>query len=166
MSNPYETPQAHSFATTVTPHRLDRGVLFIGVVLLIAGLSSIIGFVSPAVRNFVMPRFGWIGLLISINSLMFIYMWARNPSRRALLAASYMTGAIGVINACALAWSGTVDVVQNVFHDRLHSAWLWSVISYLTASGYIAFAVSRSQHASVDQNAASPPATKNLTSQE
>ena len=42
------------------------------------------------------------------------------------------------MNGIELLRTGTVDVVENVFHDRVHSAWLWSVGSYLVAGGYIA----------------------------
>jgi hypothetical protein len=100
-----------------------------------------------------MPRFGWIGLFLSLNSLIFIGFWAKKPGRQALLAASFVTIAIGVINGFTLMQNGTVDVVQNVFHDRVHSAWLWSVVSYLSAGGYFVFAAFRHPKVALGQNA-------------
>jgi hypothetical protein len=100
-----------------------------------------------------MPRFGWIGLFLSVNSLIFIGFWVKKPTRSGLLAASFMTCAIGVINGLVLLQAGTVDVVQNVFLDRVHSAWLWSVLSYLCAGGYFAFVAFRDQRVSLDQSA-------------
>ena len=149
--NPYESPRTPANSSAAISRRLDRGVLFLALVMLIGCLISIVGFASAAVRDFLMPRFGWIGLLLSLNALIFIGFWIKKPSRRGLLAASFMTCAIGVINGVALLQTGTVDVVQNAFHDRVHSAWLWSVFSYLSVGGYFAFAAIRHRGVPLDQ---------------
>ena len=151
--NPYDSSKTHAFSATTVSQRLDRGVLLIATVILGGCLISITGFVSPTVRDFLMPRFGWIGLFLCVNSLIFIGFWVKKPTRSGLLAASFMTCAIGVINGVVLLRTGTVDVVQNVFHDRVHSAWLWSVLSYLCAGGYFAFAAFRDHGVPPDQSA-------------
>ena len=151
MLNPYEPPQTD--VLTTNGRRWDRGVVFIAIVLICACVTSIAGFIFPTLQEFIRPRFGWVGLILSMNSLIFIAMWAKAPSRRALISVSFVTCAIGLINAWVLLQSGTVDIVKNSFHDRLHSAWIWSVFSYLLAGGYIALAALRSVDASADQNA-------------
>ena len=151
--NPNDSPQTHAISAPTVSQRLDRGVLLVATVILGGCLTSITGFVSPTVRDFLMPRFGWIGLFLSMNSLIFIGFWIKKPTRSALLAASFMTCVIGVINGFELLRTGTIDVVQNVFHDRVHSAWLWSVLSYLCAGGYFAFVAFRDHCVPLDQNA-------------
>lgn len=141
--NPYDPPQTDAVSSATGLRRLDRGVLLIGTVMLCGWLISLIGFISPAVRDFLMPRFGWNGLFISLNSLIFIGIWLWKPTPPGLLAASFMTFAIGVVNGYSLLQTGTVDVVKNVFHDRVHSAWLWSVLPYLCAGGYLGFVAFR-----------------------
>ena len=44
---------------------------------------------------------------------------------------------MGVINAVQLSSKGTVSIVVNDFHDRLHSSWLWSVLSFFAAGVYL-----------------------------
>lgn len=149
--DPYEAPRTQANSSAAHSRRLDRGVLFLALVMLIGCLVSIVGFASAAVRDFLMPRFGWVGLLLSMNALIFIAFWMKKPTRRGLLAASFMTCVIGVINGVALLQTGTVDVVQNAFHDRVHSAWLWSVLSYLFVGGYFAFAAFRHRGVRLDQ---------------
>lgn len=146
MTNPYQSPQTGATASSTSDRRLDPGVLLIGLIFLAGLLLSIVGTASNAVRDFLMPRVGWNGLLLSMNALIFIGLWIKNPTRRGLLAASFVTLAIGSINGFILVKNGTVDVVENVFHDRIHSAWLWSVVPYLCASAYMAFAAFRHPH--------------------
>lgn len=143
--NPYESSKVEDEPTLTSAQHLDRGVLGIAVVMIFGCLMSIIGMAVPAIRDFLMPRFGWIGLFVSVNSLIFIGFWMKKPTRSAILAASFMTCVIAVINGVTLFRTGTVDVVQNVFHDRLASAWIWSVGTYLFAGGYFAFVAFRMQ---------------------
>ncbi len=151
--NSSDLPQTHSAFSPASLKRLDCGVLLIATVIIGGWLMSIVGLVAPSVRDFILPRFGWVGLFISVNSLIFIGFWIKKPTRSGLLAASFMTCVIGVINGYALLRIGTVDVVQNVFHDHLHSAWLWSVVSYLCAGGYLAFAAFRNPGVPTGQSA-------------
>ena len=141
--NPFETPRTQA-ASSSTKSRLVVGVIILASVMLTGCLISIAAFVSTAIRDFFTPRFGWIGALLSMYVLIFIGFWIWKPTRRGLLAVSFMSCAIGMLNGVALLQSGTVDVVKNAFHDRIHSAWLWSVLSYLCVGGYFAFAAFRS----------------------
>ncbi|TWT79673.1 hypothetical protein CA13_10790 [Planctomycetes bacterium CA13] len=138
--NPYESPQQADALPSPSSRRLDRGVLAIALFMFAGCLISIIGLMIPAVSALVMPRFGWIGLFLGANVLIFIGFWIKNPSPRTLLPASFMSCAIGAINGLSLLRTGTVAVVQNAFHDRLHSAWFWSVGLYLGAGVYFAIA--------------------------
>lgn len=146
--NPYESPRRKSGSSTASRRRLDRGVLFIGGVLVGISVISLAGLVLPQLRDFLMPRFGWIGALIGMNALIPIGAWIKNPTRGSLLAASFMLCGVGLINGWGLYNVGTVDVVENVFHDRLHSSWGWSVATYLFASVYVGIAALRDNVAS------------------
>jgi phosphate/sulfate permease len=149
--NPYESPQKADTLTSPSSRRLDRGVLAIATFMFAGCLLSIIGVVVPAVNALLMPRFGWIGLFLSVNVLIFVGFWVKYPSRRTLLPASFMSCAIGAINGLSLLRTGTVAVVQNAFHDRLHSAWIWSVGLYVCAGIYFAIAAYRHKHITSDQ---------------
>jgi len=141
--NPYQSPRASESLSASSSRRLDRGVLAIAAVMFVGCLLSIIGLFVPSLRDLLMPRFGWVGMFLSANVLIFIGFWLKNPSGRTLLPASFMSCAIGVINGLTLMRTGTVVVVQNTFQDRLHSAWGWSVGLYLAAGVYIAIAAYR-----------------------
>ena len=144
--NPYDPPESNQLGERPSQSR-DVGALLVAAIMFIGFVVSAVSFFSPAIRDFVMPRFGWGGLLYSLNSLIFIGSYVGRPTRRGLFAAGFVTTMIGVINGLMLLRSGTVDSVQNVFHDRLHSAWVWSVASYLAAGGYFAFVAFRNREA-------------------
>ena len=149
--NPYKSPQQANALPSPLSRNLDRGVLAIALLMFAGCLLSIIGLIVPMVRDLLMPRFGWVGLSLSANVLIFIGFWIKNPSRRTLLLASFMSCAIGAINGLSLLQTGTVAVVQNAFLDRIHSAWIWSVGLYLTAGIYFAIAAYRHQLNTSDQ---------------
>ncbi len=149
--NPYESPQKADALPSQSSRGLDRGVLAIATFMFAGCLLSIIGLIVPAVSALLMPRFGWVGLFLSANVLIFVGFWIKNPSRRTLLPASFMSCAIGAINGLSLVRTGTVTVVQNAFHDRLHSAWIWSVGLYVGAGIYFAIAAYRHKHINSDQ---------------
>ncbi len=136
--NPYDPPLA-------TSTRMDRGSrikrdaapLLISAILILAVLVGVLSLFIPAIRTATMPRFGWIGLVICLNPLIFLAIWFKTPVRRTLLAASFMTCAIGMINGAVLFASGTVAVVENEFNDRLYSSWFWAVLPFLIAGGYL-----------------------------
>jgi hypothetical protein len=113
------------------------GVVLITVMLAIASVVGLFATFIPPVRAFTMPRFGWIGLIVCLNPLIFLVPWFRNPSRQALMGSAFMTLTLGVVNAVQLLVTGTGSVVTNEFHDRLHSAWLWSVCSFVVAGAYL-----------------------------
>ena len=150
--NPYESPEQAIALPSPSSRRLDRGVLAIALFMFAGCLLSVIGLIVPTVSGLLMPRFGWVGLFLSANVLMFVGFWIKNPSRRTLLPASFMSCAIGGINGLSLLRTGTVAVVQNAFHDRLHSAWIWSVGLYLGAGIYFAIAAYRHKHITSDQS--------------
>ena len=50
-----------------------------------------------------------------------------------------MAFAIGVINAVHLSSLTTVSIVVNEFLDRLHSSWLWSVLSFFVIGVYLSW---------------------------
>jgi hypothetical protein len=93
--------------------------------------------VVPSVRAFTMPRFGWIGLILCMNPLIFLLPWLWNPTRLGLVSAASMVVLLGVINGIQLLFTGTVASVTNEFSDRLHSSWLWSVLPFMVAGVYL-----------------------------
>lgn len=48
-----------------------------------------------------------------------------------------MLFAVALICAAKLAWLGTVPVASNAFNDRLHSAYIWSVLSIACMGAYV-----------------------------
>ena len=110
--------------------------MLIAVVLVLGCLLSLMGMLIPSLNRALMPRFGWIGLFAGGNILIFIGFWIKSPRQYSLFPASFMSTTIGAINAMALLRSGTVNAVENAFHDRLHSAWAWSVASYFVIAVY------------------------------
>jgi hypothetical protein len=113
------------------------GPILVAFLYIAAGLIGILSIFVPAVRAATMPRFGWIGLILCFNPLIFLLPWFRNPTRNALLATAWMSFALSAINAVQLIFKGTVLIVTNEFHDRLHSSWLWSVFSFFAIGLYL-----------------------------
>ncbi len=101
-------------------------------------IVSAVGFWTPKVNEFLLPRFGSIGLILSANSLWWLHCWHKDPTRANLITASFMTIMLGLLNAWLLIKVGTTDVAENIYLYRLHSSWIWSVGSYLTAGLYMA----------------------------
>jgi hypothetical protein len=137
-TNPYESP------TAMTPRLSQRrrarkpvGPFIIAALLVMAVLVGFVSLVVPSVRVATMPRFGWSGLTLCINPLIFLLPWFWKPTKRALMSSAFMTASLGVINAVQLFFKGTVPVVANDFHDRLHSSWLWAVVPFFVAGGYL-----------------------------
>lgn len=102
-----------------------------------AVLVGLLSLVVPVVGSFINPRFGWIGLILCMNPLIFLFSWLKSPTRHLLFAAAFMTLSVGGINACQLLLRGTVSQVSNSFVDRLHSSWFWSVLPFLVAGMYL-----------------------------
>jgi len=117
--------------------RSNFGPLVITALLILAVVIAALSILVPAIRAATMPRFGWGGLLSCLNPLIFLVIWFKVPARRTLLAASFMTCVIGLLNAVTLCLSGTVSSVENEFHDRLHSSWFWAVLPFFVAGGYL-----------------------------
>jgi hypothetical protein len=136
--NPYRSTVATQHTVAEAGHpRHDTGVIVISAVLILASIIAILSLFVPAINEFVMPRFGWSGLILCLNPLIFLGIWFKIPAPKNLSAAAAMCGVIGVLNAFQLRNLETVATVQNVFHDRLHSSWAWSVVPFVLAAGYL-----------------------------
>ncbi len=146
--NPYDPPVA---ASTRMDHgsriKRDAAPMLISAILILAVLVGVLSLFIPAIRSATMPRFGWIGLLLCLNPLIFLAIWCKTLVRRNLLAASFMICAIGLINGVVLFTSGTVSFVENEFNDRLHSSWFWAVVPFLVAGGYLYWFTANSETA-------------------
>jgi hypothetical protein len=136
--NPYQSPTTFTPQARVgncAPPRVGPGL--IAAILVFAVLVGFLAQVVPLVRTITMPRFGWIGLILCLNPLIFLLPWLRSPTRPALMGSAFMTCLLGVINAVQLLFTGTVSIVTNEFTDRLHSSWCWAVLPFFVASGYL-----------------------------
>jgi MFS family permease len=136
--NPYEMPPANSAPWIdggAAPPRV--GPAIVTAVLVLAALVGFLSLFVPSIRSATLPRFGWIGLILSIDPLIFLFSYLWMPTRRGLMVSASMTGMIGAINAVSLAISGTLPVVTNEFTERLHSSWYWSVLLFLLAGCYL-----------------------------
>ena len=131
--NPYEsTPVTGISDRLLSLRRLQLiGPFFVALLFISAALLGVASIFIPTIRAATMPRFGWIGLILCLNPLIFLLAWFRGPTRNALMGSALMTFSIGAINAVQLIYTGTVPIVANEFSDRLHSSWLWSVLSFL-----------------------------------
>lgn len=137
--NPYKaltTPLGHG--SQDSPSR-TIGPLFTTILFAVAVLVGFVSTFIPSVRAVTMPRFGWVGLILCLNPLIFLLPWFWRPKRSALMAAAFLAFTIGVINAVELSSRGTVSIIVDEFHDRLHSSWLWSVLSFFAAGIYLAW---------------------------
>jgi hypothetical protein len=126
-----------SFTHSWARFNVQLGFRFIVTIMLIGGITGFVSLFVPGIRNFLMPRFGWIGLILVWNPLIFLFPWMKKPKIAKLRAASFLCGIIGTLNGLELIRTGTVEVVQNPFLERLHSAWIWSVLSYLLMAFYL-----------------------------
>ncbi len=136
--NPYEnsnTPSSKIALERTIYRRL--GPMWIAAVLLLAVIVGALAQFDPSIRAITMPRFGWIGLISCLNPLIFLVPWLIAPKRLILIAAASMTFFLGINNGVQLLSTGTVDVVENEFTDRLHSSWLWSVLPFLISGLYL-----------------------------
>jgi len=115
----------------------DKGVLIIIFTITIGCIASLISHLHPDFQEFLMPRFGWIGLWLYIYTLIFLVPWVFKPSNFSLLISSSMTFIITFLNAMGLYKKGTVAIVENPFHDRLHSSWTWCILPYTIAGMYL-----------------------------
>lgn len=132
--NPYQTPE-ESVSHLPIPNRDNpRFVPAMVAALMIAAASTgLLSIIFPSIGLFTNPRFGWIGLILCLNPLIFLIPAVKTPTRSAMFVSAFMTFSIAVLNAIQLLATGTVAVVENSFTDRLHSAWLWSVLPFVLA---------------------------------
>ena len=139
LMNPYKAPSTQLFDGRRDSRSRSMGPFFIAILLVIAVIVGFISTFIPSVRAVTMPRFGWVGLILCLNPLIFLLPWFWRPNRRALIASAFMAFAIGVINAVHLSSLTTVSIVVNEFLDRLHSSWLWSVLSFFVIGVYLSW---------------------------
>ncbi|MEI8211225.1 MAG: hypothetical protein WCI02_03700 [Planctomycetota bacterium] len=138
--NPYHShPQTSSTATNAIRDTAPLGMWLLTGVMTLAFILGIASMFIPWLNAWTIPRFGWIGLILCANPLIFLVISVRHPARRSYAAAASMSLVLGLINALTLMLTGTVDKVQNIFSDRLHSAWLWSVVPMLLMTAYLAY---------------------------
>jgi hypothetical protein len=136
--NPFQTPAIST--SKPSTRNFDHSKFVPGVIAFLMAVAALIGFFSiliPSLGSFTNPRFGWVGLILCLNPLIFLYAWFRAPAKQTLMAAAFMTLSIGVINAVQLLVMGTVAEAANTFTDRLHSSWLWSVLPFFVAGLYL-----------------------------
>lgn len=137
--NPYAAPQTRSDPPASRGSGLPESFspLVIAIYLVIASSVGVVAPFVPSLSALTMPRFGWIGLILCMNPLIFLLPWFRTGTRQALLASAKQLTGLGVLNAALLLYTGTVTQVVNPFHDRLHSAWWWSVAPFFFAGAYL-----------------------------
>lgn len=136
--NPYQTPSNTSDKVALSNFGPSKFVpVAIALTLALAAIIGVLSTVVPAIGEFTNPRFGWIGLILCLNPLIFLLAWLAAPAKPALMAASFMMLSIGAINGVQLLVLGTVSEVSNSFTDRLHSSWFWSVIPFFVLSIYL-----------------------------
>lgn len=136
--NPYESPSSvHAYADRDNIVLGRGGPVLIAAILVLAVCLGILAQLVPSVRAFAMPRFGWVGLILCLNPLMFLIGWLRTPTRSTMNGAAGMMCALGGINAALLIYTGTVTNITNEFTERLHSSWFWSVVPFGLAGSYL-----------------------------
>ena len=132
--NPYQTPEESVSHLPIPNRENPRFVPAMVAALMIACASTgLLSIIFPSIGTFTNPRFGWIGLILCLNPLIFLFPAMKTPTRSAMFVSAFMTFTIAVLNAIQLLATGTVAVVENSFTDRLHSAWLWSVLPFVLA---------------------------------
>jgi hypothetical protein len=145
MVNPYEVHDIPAEPATPAP-TVTRGSIGPTIVALVFVFASLIGLFAafvPPLRSFVLPRFGWIGLVLCMNPVIFLSVWTASQKRGSLIAAAWMCFSIAVIQSLMLLWQGTEDVVNNEFGDRLHSSWFWSVMLFVLIGIYLLYEAHR-----------------------
>ncbi len=137
--NPYEsTPVTGISDSQLSPIRSQQiGPFLVALLFIAAALVGVASIFVPSIRAATMPRFGWIGLILCLNPLIFLLPWFRRPTRNALMGSALMTFSTGAINAVQLINTGTVPIVENEFSDRLHSSWFWSVLLFFAVGLYL-----------------------------
>jgi hypothetical protein len=138
--NPYHShPQTTTTDSVAIRDTAPLGMWLLTGVMTLAFILGIVSIFIPGLNAWTIPRFGWIGLMLCANPLIFMVPTLRHPAWKSYAAAASMSLVLGIINASTLMFSGTVDNVQNIFRDRLHSAWLWSVVPMLLMTAYLAY---------------------------
>lgn len=150
-NNPYQSPDTVSERPAGISLQSSRSIVgLIMAALLVGTVTSFLSFGSITVRNFLMPRFGWTGLLLWMNVAILLGAWLKTPKRRLLYVSACMSLLLATMEALQLIWKGSVSVVANPFHDRLHSSWAWSVLPMVVTSLVLVWIAGR-QHDDVGE---------------
>jgi hypothetical protein len=137
--NPYEASATPFVPSSKGSSSRPIGPLLIAIVLAVAAIAGIVSMFIPYIASVTRPRFGMIELILCLNPLIFLLTWVWRQKRIDLMASAFITFALGVINAVTLIRQGTVSIVMNEFHDRLHSSWLWCVLTFVSAGIYLSW---------------------------
>ncbi|MFN7733298.1 MAG: hypothetical protein ACK5OB_15485, partial [Pirellula sp.] len=144
--NPYQSPDPGLDAVE-SPHPPQTyppfGLLLIAAVLILGIALGLVSLVVQPLSFWTMPRFGWVGLIMCANPLIFVFACMRAPSKVAYWTMAFMFFFMALLQGAMLFLGGTVSVVQRPYSDRLHSAWLWSVVPYVIMCVYALWQSSR-----------------------
>lgn len=138
--NPYVPPKQQ--ATEGRSQLAPISFMMSGVVMTLLLASTTAGLIAlfvPAFNSRAMPRFGWGGLINSLFPIIPLTQWFLKPREMTLLPSGLLLTSLGMINGIVLLNSGTVEVVENAFHDRLHSSWYWLVVPYFAMGTILAY---------------------------
>ena len=146
QTNPYTAPgfvPAREFSPVVCCRRAD--VMVIAVVFGIAVIASLSSIMIPSLNALLRPRFGF-SLTLLMGPLQFLCMFLWKPAPRVLWVATVVTFFVAMIGGGAIWLNGTVGTVSNHFTDRLHSAYLYSVLPTAVIAVYLACISWRIRH--------------------
>ena len=146
QTNPYTAPgfvPGRESSPVVCCRRAD--VMVIAVAFGIAVIASLSSVMIPSLNALLRPRFG-ISLTLLMGPLQFLCLFLWKPSPRALWVATVVTFLVAIIGGGTIWLNGTVDTVSNHFTDRLHSAYLYSVLPATVIALYLACVSWRIRH--------------------
>lgn len=132
--NPYQPPSPDLTAVSElgrTSSSAPLGLVCIAAILIVGVLVGMAAVVYQPLSLWTMPRFGWIGLILCANPLIFVYPCWRMPTKVGYWTLSFILAFMAVSQGIEILFHGTVAVVQRPYNDRLHSAWLWAVVPYV-----------------------------------
>ncbi len=148
-ANPYASPSAECAPPGHSHERLAvvivsviTAVLTIGAILQLS--AALLQFWSPlfeAIAGFLMPRFGWIGLILGGNAIYGLVLWLRKREAKGLLASAWMLLVVAIVNAGQHLYTQSVITptggTSNPFTSHHPSFWGYAVASYLVAAAIV-----------------------------
>ena len=140
--NPYASPQTSYAAPAWSYERLTVTIVVgLALLFLVGGLLQFVaiflwflGEPFQSVGEFLMPRFGWIGLIIGTNTAWSLFTWYRKRERRQLLIAAGNAMLAALLNAgqrlYLMSALQPVAGPPNPFTERHPWFWIYAVASY------------------------------------